>query len=139
MRTPISREVTRVLLPFIYLFAFYVMIYGHLSPGGGFAGGSILAAGMVLEHVLFRETSEGLQPLTDRLARLIAAALLLYGLIKCLHFFNPPHSGFHIPVGVAGTLLSGGTLMPLNLLIGVTVGATFTYIAILFEEGGTTR
>lgn len=139
MRTPISREVTRVLLPFIYLFGFYVMIYGHLSPGGGFAGGSILAAGMILEHVLFREAAQRPTPLTARLTRLIAAALLLYGLIKGLHFFNPPHSGFHIPVGIAGTLFSGGTLMPLNLLIGVTVGAAFTTIAILFEEGGTSQ
>lgn len=135
MKTPISCEVARILLPFIYLFGFYVMIYGHISPGGGFAGGSILAAGLILQHTLFKGEPQSLSPAPGTLGRLIGGALILYGLLKALHFFNPPHSGFHIPVGVAGTLFSGGTLMPLNILIGITVGATFFFIAILFEEG----
>ncbi|MFC1865483.1 Na(+)/H(+) antiporter subunit B [Chloroflexota bacterium] len=38
----------RVIAPFIFLFGIYVVFFGHYSPGGGFQGGTILAAGMIL-------------------------------------------------------------------------------------------
>ncbi len=132
MKTLISLEITRALLPFIHIFGFYVMIFGHLSPGGGFAGGSILGAGLILQHVMFRgdPTHRPLNP--GILMKLLVGALIAYGLIKSLHFFSP----FHIPVGTPGTLFSGGTLMPLNILIGLVVAITFYFIAVMFEEGG---
>lgn len=137
MKTLISTEITRALLPFIHIFGFYVMIFGHLSPGGGFAGGSILGAGLILQHVMFRDdpSRRELEPRT--LKKVLVGALIAYGLIKCLHFFTPPHQagGFHIPVGTPGTVFSGGTLMPLNILIGLVVAITFYFIAVMFEEG----
>lgn len=136
MKTLISSEVTRAMLPFIHLFGFYVMIYGHLSPGGGFAGGSILGAGLILQHVMFRDDPSQRPLKTLSMTRLLIGALLVYGLTKCLHFYaSPHHGGFHIPVGVPGNLFSGGTLMPLNIMIGLVVAITFYFIAIMFEEG----
>lgn len=136
MKTLISLEITKALLPFIHIFGFYVMIFGHLSPGGGFAGGSILGAGMILQHVIFRGEASH-RPLNPGLMmKLLIGALISYGLIKSLHFFSPPHGGFHIPVGTPGALFSGGTLMPLNILIGMVVAITFYFIAVMFEEGG---
>lgn len=38
----------RLIVPFILLFALYVLFHGHDSPGGGFQGGTILAAGVIL-------------------------------------------------------------------------------------------
>ena len=38
----------RVIVPFIFLYGIYVTIFGHYSPGGGFQGGTILAAGVIL-------------------------------------------------------------------------------------------
>jgi len=137
MKTLISSEVTRALLPFIFIFGFYVMIYGHLSPGGGFAGGSILGTGLILQHVMFRSDTTHRRLNPKLLMKLVVAALLTYGLIKSLHFFaTPGHAvGLHIPVGTPGNLFSGGTLMPLNILIGLVVAVTFYFIAIMFEEG----
>lgn len=136
MKSLISSEVTRGLLPFIYIFGFYVMIFGHLSPGGGFAGGSILGAGLILQHVMFRQDPHSKRLDSALLMKVLIFSLLAYGLIKCLHFFATPHSGgFHIPVGTAGTLFSGGTLMPLNILIGLVVAITFYFIAVMFEDG----
>jgi len=40
--------VARVMIPFIQLFALYVIMHGHHSPGGGFQGGVILGASLVL-------------------------------------------------------------------------------------------
>ena len=38
----------RVMAPFIFLFGIYVIMFGHYSPGGGFQGGTILAADVIL-------------------------------------------------------------------------------------------
>jgi multicomponent Na+:H+ antiporter subunit B len=52
MRVPFGSAVldvaSRLLTPFILLFAFYVIAHGHDSPGGGFQGGVLLAAGLIL-------------------------------------------------------------------------------------------
>ena len=52
MRTPFGSAVLdaacRILVPFVLLFAVYVVAHGHDSPGGGFQGGTILAAAVIL-------------------------------------------------------------------------------------------
>ena len=44
----IIKTVARVLIPFIQIYALYVIMHGHYSPGGGFQGGVILSASLVL-------------------------------------------------------------------------------------------
>ncbi|KAF0179660.1 MAG: multicomponent Na+:H+ antiporter subunit B [Nitrospirae bacterium] len=44
---------TRLLVPFIQLFAFYVIAHGDIGPGGGFQGGVILGAGFILYVITF--------------------------------------------------------------------------------------
>ena len=52
MRSPFGSPVLdvacRLSIPFILLFAAYVIVHGHDSPGGGFQGGAILAATIIL-------------------------------------------------------------------------------------------
>ena len=52
MRTPFGSAVLdaacRLLVPFVLIFAVYVIAHGHYSPGGGFQGGTILAAAVIL-------------------------------------------------------------------------------------------
>ncbi len=45
---PILITASRLLAPFIQLFALYVIFHGHYSPGGGFQGGAMLAASVLL-------------------------------------------------------------------------------------------
>jgi multicomponent Na+:H+ antiporter subunit B len=45
---PITSTASRVLIPFIQIFALYVVAHGHHSPGGGFQGGVILGASFIL-------------------------------------------------------------------------------------------
>ena len=47
----IVKTMARLLLPFMVVYALYVIMHGHYSPGGGFQGGVILAAGFVLYGV----------------------------------------------------------------------------------------
>jgi multicomponent Na+:H+ antiporter subunit B len=45
--------VVRFMVPYIQIFAFYVVFHGHYSPGGGFQGGALLAASVLLQRVVF--------------------------------------------------------------------------------------
>jgi len=45
---------SKILFPIIMLFGVYVMIYGHLSPGGGFQGGVIIASGVLLLLISYK-------------------------------------------------------------------------------------
>ncbi len=47
-KNPIIVLVSRMVSPFIMLFALYVIFHGHYSPGGGFQGGTMLAAALLL-------------------------------------------------------------------------------------------
>jgi multicomponent Na+:H+ antiporter subunit B len=49
----------RLLIPFMVLFAVYVVIHGHDSPGGGFQGGVILASAMILLRLVRGEETPG--------------------------------------------------------------------------------
>lgn len=50
-RSPIVLLGARLLSPYIMLFGMYVIIHGHYSPGGGFQGGALLAASVLLIRV----------------------------------------------------------------------------------------
>ena len=49
----IIRTTCRLVIPFIQIFALYVIAHGHYSPGGGFQGGVILGASIVLFAIAF--------------------------------------------------------------------------------------
>jgi multicomponent Na+:H+ antiporter subunit B len=53
----ILRVVTKILLPYIILFAFYVQFHGDFGPGGGFQAGVIFAAGIILYSLVFGLTA----------------------------------------------------------------------------------
>ena len=49
----VLRVVTKILLPFLLLFAFYVQMHGEYSPGGGFQAGVILGTTFILYALIF--------------------------------------------------------------------------------------
>jgi len=80
----IVKTLARLLVPFIVVYALYVVMHGHHSPGGGFQGGVILAASFVLLGI-----SHGLQETWKRMSEKLAGAIssigvLLYGGIGAL-------------------------------------------------------
>ena len=50
---PIIRVITKLLIPYILLFAFYVQFHGDFGPGGGFQAGVIFAAALILYGLVF--------------------------------------------------------------------------------------
>jgi len=74
----IIQTVTRLLTPFVQLFALYVIAHGHYSPGGGFQGGCILAASFILMAVA-NDVAFVKRRLPERLTTaLISAGVLIY-------------------------------------------------------------
>ncbi len=142
--TIIIQTVIRNIVPFIMIFGAYVTFFGHLSPGGGFAGGSILAAGLILEH--FAMNGENGAVKKQKISREIcmkgvAVSLIGYGLIKGVAFLE---GALHVhiidwPLGTPGALLSAGVIPLLNIFIGIIVMFSFLLIYELFEEDETGR
>lgn len=72
----IIKTVCRLLIPFIQLFGLYVIAHGHYSPGGGFQGGVILGASIVLLAI-----SQGLRTSVQRLREKLDAILSAVGVL----------------------------------------------------------
>ena len=77
----IVQAVCSAMVPFIQIFAIYVIIHGHCGPGGGFQGGVLLAVSIVLTRLaLGKEVSY--QKFPPKLAVVLAATgMLLYILV----------------------------------------------------------
>ena len=74
----IIRSVSRFLIPFIQLFALYVIAHGHHSPGGGFQGGVILGASMILMAITMNLRTS-LERIREKTVALLAAlGILVY-------------------------------------------------------------
>jgi multicomponent Na+:H+ antiporter subunit B len=74
----IPRVVTKLMLPYILLYALYVQFHGDYSPGGGFQAGVIFAAAVILYAMIFR-VAEAERVIKPEVARsLMAVGLLLY-------------------------------------------------------------
>ncbi len=137
MRTSILVNVCKMVIPFIQVFAVYVMLFGHISPGGGFSGGSILGASFIMyRYVYGREAANQRFPYS--VLKVIASlSLVCYGAIKgtvfVLDFYHLEI--FEVLKGTPGSMLSGGFILPLNILVGIIVSITFYLMVILFEEG----
>ena len=137
MTTPIIRHVVNSLLPILWVFSIYIMLFGHLSPGGGFSGGSLLGGTMILDRYVNKEKSFGSRLKDKCLKRIAVGAITLYTIIKGQSFlFGALHkNGLSLPLGVPGNIISSGLILPLNLIVGLLVAVGFYMIAVLFEEG----
>lgn len=135
-KTDILDVIARKLSPFILLFGCYVVIYGHLSPGGGFQGGVVLTSGIILLALcLGVKPIQKLFPLkaisaVEIVGFLIFLTIGLVGLAVSGHFLEN-----FLPIGQIGEVPSAGFILLLNLVIGLKVGAGMTLMCFyLFKE-----
>ncbi len=114
---------TRFLTPLVLLLGIYVFVNGHLTPGGGFQGGAILASAMLLALLTdpLRRFSHGLIAGIESLAGLIYVLLGALGLALAGGFLD----NRILPVGAFGHLFSAGAIPVIYSLIGLKVGAEF--------------
>lgn len=137
IKNVILKEVSKVLIPCIQIFGIYIIIYGHLSTGGGFAGGTIIAASFILYRIIYgKGFTDKLLPYS-KLITYLCGSIIFYGVLKGYSFIT---GGNHLnlprpSLGTPGNILSGGFLLPLNILVGLIVAITIYFFFTLFDGG----
>ncbi len=127
----------RILVPVIILFGIYVILNGHLSPGGGFSGGAIIGAGLILYVNAFGFQKASRIMNRRNYAVISVVPLLFYAVAKGYSFFTGAnHLESGIPKGTPGEILSAGLILPLNICVGIVVACTMYHFYTLFRKGG---
>lgn len=133
----ILQKITFILFPIIVIFGIYVVLNGHLSPGGGFSGGAIIGAGLILYLNAFGfEKTEKF--FTEKTYKWISfGSLTFYCLAKSYSFFTGAnHLHSIISTGTPGDIISAGLILPLNICVGLVVACTMYAFYALFRKGG---
>ena len=117
----------KFLFPFILLLGAYIFIHGHLTPGGGFQGGAIIASAFLLMylgcHNEKRINETGII-ISESLGGLVFVIIGLIGLAVGTHYFL---NNF-MPRGEFNTLLSAGIIPIIYIAIGFKVGSELSRI-----------
>ncbi|KYK26526.1 hypothetical protein AYK20_03755 [Thermoplasmatales archaeon SG8-52-1] len=119
MTSRIVKIVSRELTPFIFLFGIYIIIYGHLSPGGGFQGGVVLAMGAILVMVIYG--GEKMQKYVPHLAFIEILGVFLFVLFGLLSISYGKQFYSNL-----------GTIWILNIIIGLKVFVGLVILYLLF-------
>ncbi len=128
----VLRIVSKLLIPFIVLFALYVQFHGDFGPGGGFQAGVIFASAFILYGLIFGlENARKVAP-PAVVTRLVAAGVLIFAGTGYAGLFG---GGNFLDYGalradpVAGQHLG---IMVIEFGVGTTVAATMITIFFLF-------
>ena len=123
----ILQVASQLLFPIILLFGIYILTYGHLSPGGGFQGGVIIASGVLLLLISRNdfEVPYSLIVFLETLAGVSYVLIALVGLVVLDKFL-----GNFLPNDISqmGMLLSGGVIPIIYIIVGVKVGSEMSLI-----------
>ncbi len=135
----VVRITCRLVVPFIQVYGIYVILHGHLSPGGGFSGGAIFGASLVLVVLSFN-LEVGTRQLSHRTCSLLESGgglgFLLTGLAAIAlggAFLANRAAGF--PLGEAGRLFSGGAIFVITIFLGIKVASTIVSLFFNMVEG----
>ena len=90
----IVKTVTRLTVGLIFLFGIYIVLHGHISPGGGFAGGVIIALCFIHlmlaygKETLFKKVSQAAVAFFENMGAIIFLTIALLGIIYGKFFLN---------------------------------------------------
>jgi multicomponent Na+:H+ antiporter subunit B len=129
------REFGGLMIPPSVLFGLYIVAHGHLTPGGGFQGGVILASAPVLMYLVgkynaFRKLAP--EPAIEFVEGTGAAAYAALGFVGV--FAGAQFMANVLPLGRPEELFSAGLIPPINIAVGVAVSAGFLLLLSEFLE-----
>ncbi len=121
----IVKTSSKMIYPLTVLLGAYVFVHGHLTPGGGFQGGAIIATGTLLMFMAYRsfETNHTALTIIESLAGLTFVSIGISGLIWGYSFLQNI-----LPLGTPNELLSGGIIPLIYIAVGFKVGAELTTV-----------
>ncbi|MBM3251887.1 MAG: hypothetical protein FJZ11_03800 [Candidatus Omnitrophica bacterium] len=133
----IVKTITRLTVGLILLFGIYIVLHGHLSPGGGFAGGVIIALSLVHLILAFgrdakvSKISMNLASNLESLGALMFLSVALLGFLGGSFFLNV------FKKGAPFKLFSSGTIPFSNIAISLKVGVGLfaIFLALIILEG----
>lgn len=128
-RNTLLESAVNVLFPLIVLFGFYIIIHGHLSPGGGFQGGVIIASAFLLMFLAHGDDFTLNHKIVTISEAMSGAGFVLLGILGVLlanRFF-----GNFLPLGTTQKLFSSGVIPLIYIFVGIKVSAE---IAALVEH-----
>ncbi|NLI61618.1 MAG: sodium:proton antiporter [Clostridiales bacterium] len=128
MRDFILKRVAVIILPLMSIYGFYVILHGHVSPGGSFAGGIIVGLSFITYSTVYG-LERGKVKLPERILTLVESYGTLWygimgivGILKGAPFLSNKLAGFNL--GEPGSLTSGGLISLLGIGVGIRVAST---------------
>ncbi len=123
---------SKILFPLIILFGIYVFINGHLTPGGGFQGGAIIASAIAL-LILGNPNIEINHKLIGMIESISGLSYVIIGIVGIIIA-----GGFLdnriLDLGKFGTLISAGAIPIIYIFLGLKVGTELTGIIASLQE-----
>ena len=122
----IVETATELLLPMVILFGIYVFLNGHLSPGGGFQGGAIIASGTMFLLLALPEShiSRTMISVTESLSGFGYVIVGVLGVTMAGGFLD----NRILPLGDFGTLFSAGAIPIIYIFVGLKVGSELSAV-----------
>ena len=133
--TQIVQCITQLMVPSIFLLGIYVILHGHLTPGGGFAGGILIAGCFILMILAYgsdkikNETKKWYATLGESLGIFLFWIFAFLGLLQGSSFFY--NFIAKVNPGDPNTLFSAGIIPLCNLAIGIEVAAALFSVFIV--------
>ncbi|HAP43401.1 MAG: hypothetical protein A2087_04110 [Spirochaetes bacterium GWD1_61_31] len=124
--TEVLETASRLLAGLLIMFGAYIFIHGHLTPGGGFQGGVVVAVALLLGLLAKPDAQVSHRVMTtlESLSGAVYVGLGLLGIVLAGGFLDPRA----LPLGVVGQLFSAGSIPLIYSMIGLKVGAELSGI-----------
>jgi multicomponent Na+:H+ antiporter subunit B len=134
--TEVLNTASALLLPLMIMFGVYIFLHGHLTPGGGFQGGVVIASAFLL--MIMADTSFGFSHGLIHFAESISgAAYVIMGVLGLLLIgFNSFLDPRYLPLGEWNKLFSSGAVPIIYSLIGLKVGSEMSSVIDSLQTDG---
>ena len=130
--TLIVKTITRLTVGLILLYGIYILLHGHISPGGGFAGGVIIALSFI--HIMlafgkemaFKRVSKSMATFLESIGAIMFLTIAILGFTGGYFFLN-----FFSDKGEPFKLFSAGIIPLCNIAISLKVGVGLFSIVVI--------
>lgn len=127
---------SQLFLPMIFLLGIYIFLNGHLTPGGGFQGGAVIASGAMLALLALphKDLPHRVMHFLESLSGFTYVLIGVFGIVLAGGFLDNRLFGSD-KLGEYGSLFSAGAIPMIYIMIGLKVGTELSAVLDKFKEG----